>query len=81
MAPHPSTNFEIQKYYHNKPNLAGLYLRNDLPKSLPKTMKDNAYVINLNEYKSIETHWIALYASGNNLTYFGNKNIMNVFRI
>ena len=47
-------------------------------------MKDNAYVINLNEYKSIETHWIALYANGNNLTYFdsfGNKNMINVFRI
>ena len=36
MPPHPLTNFEIQRYYHNKPNLAGLYLRNDLPKKFAK---------------------------------------------
>ena len=25
-----------------------------------------AYVVNLDEYKSIGTHWIALYVNGNN---------------
>ena len=29
-------------------------------------MKNVAYVINLDEYESIETHWIALYLNGNN---------------
>ena len=29
-------------------------------------IKDGANVINLDEFKSIETHWIALYVSGNN---------------
>ena len=28
-------------------------------------MKDRAYVINLDEYESIRTHWIALYLSVN----------------
>ena len=32
-------------------------------------MKDGAYVINLEEYKSIGTHWIPLYVNGNNATY------------
>ena len=32
---------------------------------LPK-IKVGAYVINLDEYKSIGTHWIALYVNGNN---------------
>ena len=32
--------------------------------------KDKTYVINLDEYKSIEIHWIALYVNGENVTYF-----------
>ena len=32
--------------------------------------KDGICVINLDEYKSIGTHWIALYGNGNNLIYF-----------
>ena len=56
MLPHPLTNFEIQKNYQNEPKFNGVYSRNNLPK-----MKDELYVINLDEYKSIGTHWIALY--------------------
>ena len=29
-----------------------------------------AYVINLDEYKSIGTHWIALYVNAKNVSYF-----------
>ena len=29
-----------------------------------------AYIINLDEYKSIGTCWIALYVNGDNVTYF-----------
>ena len=36
---------------------------------LPKE-KDEAYVINLDEYESIETHWIALYMNGNNIFWY-----------
>ena len=61
MPPHPLTNFEIQKYYQNEPKLNGVYSRNNLPK-----IKDGAYVINLDDYKSLGTHWIALYVNGNN---------------
>ena len=48
--------FEIQKYYQNEPKFNGVCSRNNLPK-----IKDGAYVINLDAFKSIETHWIALY--------------------
>ena len=58
MPPHLLANFEIQKYYHNEPKLNGVYWRNNLPK-----IKDQAYVINLDEYKSIGTYWIALYVN------------------
>ena len=65
MSPHPLTNFEIQKYYQNETKFNGVYSINNLPK-----IKDGAYVINLDEYESIETHWIALYVNSNNVTYF-----------
>ena len=62
---HPLTNFEIQKYYQNEPRFNGVYSRDNLPK-----IKDGAYVINLDEYSDIETHWVALYVHNNDVTYF-----------
>ena len=89
MPPHPLTNFEIQKYYENEPKFNGVYSRNNLSK-----IKDGACIINLDEYESIGTHWIALYVNDNNVTYFdsfgvehipgeikkfiGNKNIITI---
>ena len=64
MLPHPLTNFGIQKYYQNKPKFDGVYSRNKLPK-----IKDWIYVINLDEYEPIETHWIAWHVDDNNVTY------------
>ena len=32
IAPHPLTNFEIQKYYENEPRFNGVFSRNNLPK-------------------------------------------------
>ena len=32
MSPHTLTNFEIQRYYQNKPKFNGVYLRDNLPK-------------------------------------------------
>ena len=55
------TNFEIQKYYQNQPKLNRVYSRNNSAK-----IKDGAYVINLDECKSIGTLWIAWYVIGNN---------------
>ena len=57
MPPHPLTNFEIQNYYQNKLRFNGVLSRDNLPKQ----MKDRAYVINLDEYKDIGTHWVALF--------------------
>ena len=65
MQPHSLTNFEIQKYYQNELKLNGVYWKNNLPK-----IKDETYVINLYEYKSIRTHWIGLYLNGDNVTHF-----------
>ena len=51
MLSHPPTNFEIQKYYQNKPRFNGVYSRDNLSK-----IKDGAYVINLDEYSDTELH-------------------------
>ena len=92
MLPYSLTNFRIQKYYENEPKFNGVYSRNDLPK-----INGGMYMINLDKYKSIGTHWIALCVNDNNVTYFdsfgvehipketekfiGNKNITNIYRI
>ena len=34
MPPHPLANFEIQKYYQNKPGFNGVYSRINLPKKI-----------------------------------------------
>ena len=48
MPPHPLTNFEIQRFYQNKPRFNGVCSRDNL-----FTIKDGAYVINLCEYSDI----------------------------
>ena len=63
MPPRFLTNFEIQKYCQNEPGFNGVYSRDDLPK-----IKYGAYVINLDEYSDIGTHWVALYV--HDVTYF-----------
>ena len=49
MAPHPLTNFGIQKYDQNEPRFNGVYSRDNL--SVEK--KDGECIINLNEYSDI----------------------------
>ena len=73
--------------------ISGVYSRSNLlvvPMCLAQT-KDGTYILNLDEYNSIGTHWLALYVNGDNVTYcdsfgveyipkemkkfIGNKNI------
>ena len=83
---------EIQKYYQHVTKHNAVYSRNNLPK-----IKDRADVINLDQYKSEGTNWIALHVNDNNVTYFDkfgvehiskeikklkkNKNITNIYRL
>ena len=92
MLPDLLINFEIQRYYQNEPKFNGVYSRINLPR-----IKDETYVISLDEFKSIGTHWIALYVNANNLIYFDsfglehipeelkkfveNNYIINIYRI
>ena len=69
----PLTNFEIQKYYQNEPRLNGVCSRDNLFK-----IKDGAYVITLDEYSDIGTHWVASYVSNNNVTYFDSFGVEHI---
>ena len=66
---HPLTNFEIQKYCQNKPKFNDVYSRNT---------GWGAYVINLDDYESIGTHWIALYVNAKNVTYFDTLGVKHI---
>ena len=68
-----SFNFEIQKYYKTEPRFNGIYSRDNLPK-----IKDEAYVINIDEYSDIGTHWVALYVQNSNVTYFKSFGVEHI---
>ena len=74
MLPHPLRNFEIQKYCKNELRFNGVFPR----KNLPKKIKDVAYVINLDEYADVGTHWIALFCNRNETFYFDNFGVEHV---
>ena len=61
MLPHPLTNFEKGKYYQEELKFKGVCSRIYLPK-----IKESAYVIKLDEYKSI---------NGNNVKHFDSLEL------
>ena len=61
------------KYYKNESRFNGVYSRDNLSK-----IKDGAYVINLDEYSDIGTHWVALYVKDNDITYFDSFGVEHI---
>ena len=74
MPPYPLPNFEIKEYYEKKPRFNGVYSRDNLP----KTIKSGVYVLNLDEYADLGTHWIALYVKNNEFIYFNSFGVEHV---
>ena len=64
MPPYPLTNFEIQEFYQKEPRFNGVYSRDNLPR-----IKDGAYVLNLDEYSDIGTHWVSLWVCNSNYLF------------
>ena len=73
MPSYPLANFEIQKYYQYEPRFNGVYSRDNLPK-----LEDETYVINLNDYTDIGSHWVALYLQNNGVTYFDSFGVEHI---
>ena len=71
MPPHSLTNLERQKHYQNEPRFNGVFSRNNLPKKI----KEGAYVINLDEYADVRTHWIALFCNRNEIVCFNSFGV------
>ena len=63
----------MQKYYQNEPRFNGVYSRDNLTK-----IKDGAYIINLDEYTDIGTHWVALYVRNSDVTYFDSFGVEHI---
>ena len=61
------TNFEKQMYYY-------VFSRDNLP----NTVKNGAYIVNLDEYHDIGTHWVALYVNNKTATYFDSFGIEHI---
>ena len=74
---HPLTNFEISEYYKNEPGFNGVYSRNNLP----KTIKKGAYVINVDKYENIGTHWIALFVKLKYTVYFDSFGVEHIPKV
>ena len=72
MPPHPLTNFEIQRYYQNEPRFNGVQEIISLKKQYGE------YVINLDEYVEVGTHWIALFCNRNEIVYFNSFGVEHV---
>ena len=68
------TNFEIQEYYKNQLKLNGVYSRDNLPNKI----KDGAYIINLDGYSDVGTHWIAFYVKNNDINYFDSFGVEHI---
>ena len=72
--PHPLTNFEIEAYYQYELRFNGVFSRDNLPDKI----KHGAYVINLDEYSGIGTHWIALYVNSKTVMYFDSFGVEHI---
>ena len=75
LTPHPLTNFEIQEYYQNEPRFNGVFSRDNLPNN---NIKNGAYVINLDEYHDIGTHWVVLYVNNKTMIYFDSFGVEHI---
>ena len=63
-----------KRYYENEPRFNGVFSR----KNLHKIIKDGAYVINLDEYGDLGTHWIALFFNRNEIVDFDSFGVERV---
>ena len=64
----------MQEYYQNEPRFNGVFSRDNLPNNI----KNGAYVINLDEYHDIGTHWVALHVNNKIVTYFDSFGVEHI---
>ena len=57
----------------NKSRFNGVFSRDSLHE-----IKDGSYKINLDEYSDTGTHWVALHANNNDVTYFNSFGVEHI---
>ena len=71
---HPLTNFEVEVCYQNEPRFIGVFSGDNLPDKI----KHGAYIVNLDEYHDIGTHWVALYVNNKTATYLDSFGVEHI---
>ena len=71
---YPLTDFEIQNNYQNESRFNGVFSRDNLP----NIVKKGAYGINLDECAYVGTHWIALFCTEIEVTYFDSFGVEHI---
>ena len=75
---HPLDNFKIKIQHQNEPRFNGVYSRDNLSERSSAKIKDRAYIINLDEYSDIGTHWISFYVQTNDNIYFAPSRVEHI---
>ena len=57
-----------------EPRFNGVYSRDNLPK-----IKDGAYVINLDQFSDVGTHWVALWVDNSNIVIYFDSFGVEIF--
>ena len=76
MPPHTLTDFEIEDYFKDEPRFNSVSSRDNLP----KTIKNGAYVINLDHSKNTGTNWVVLFVKNNEVIYFDSFGVEHILR-
>ena len=77
MTSHPLTNFKIRKYFQNGSRINGDYSRDNLPKRI----KDETNIINLDDYAAVGTYWIAFDCKNIGIIYFDSFGVAHVPKV
>ena len=59
-------------------DLMMFFSRDNLPERSFTEIKDGAYIINLDEYSDIGTHWVALHMNNNDVAYFDSFGVEHI---
>ena len=62
--------YQYYYYFNYKPRFNGVFSRNNLPR-----IKDQAFIINLEDKDSKWTHWVSLFVDINSLVYFDSFGV------
>ena len=63
----------MQTCYQKEPRFNGIYSKDNLSR-----IRDGTYILNLDKYSDIGTHWIALYVKNNDVTSFDSFGVEHI---